>query len=72
MAQRPSLSEAPQAEREAIERLLRGESWPRRAVAIMRLERYGCDASRQRLTDAMRDADWQARHARSAAASCAG
>ncbi len=58
---RPSFAEAPQPERDAINRLLAGTSWARLAVGIIRLERFGCDASRQMLTKALADPTWQVR-----------
>lgn len=55
------LADAPEVERGALDRLLRGESWPRRAVAALRLERYGCGESQARLTQLLDDESWQVR-----------
>ncbi len=55
------LADAPKAERQTLERLLAGESWPRRALAAMRLERYGCDESRRILEGLLADESWQVR-----------
>ncbi len=38
---RPNLTDAPRVEKKTINALLQGESWPRRALVAMRLERYG-------------------------------
>jgi hypothetical protein len=56
-----SLKEAPKVERQTLDRLVHGESWPRRAVAAMRLERYGCDESRVILETMLDDEAWQVR-----------
>lgn len=60
-ASRPTLAGASKPERDALDHLLKHASWARRAIAIMRLERYGCDESRQLLTRAMTDQAWQVR-----------
>jgi hypothetical protein len=56
-----ALAEAPEEERHTIDRLLGGASWARRAVGVLRLERYGCQPSRDLLAKAMTDAAWQVR-----------
>jgi hypothetical protein len=56
-----ALADAPAAERQTIERLLASTSWPKRAFAALRLERYGCDESRDVLTNLLKDKAWQAR-----------
>jgi hypothetical protein len=55
------LADAPQPERDAVNRLLNGTSWARRAVAAVRLERFGCEASRQMLVKCLGDPAWQVR-----------
>jgi len=60
-AARPVLASAPKPERDALDHLLKHSSWARRAVAVMRLERYGCEESRQMLLKAMTDPAWQVR-----------
>ena len=55
------LALAEKIERETLERMLKDDSWPRRAIAAMRLERYTCGASAQKLEDLLRDQAWQAR-----------
>lgn len=56
-----AFADAPKVEQEAIQRMLADESWARRAVAAMRLERYDCDASRDLLLALLRDKTWQVR-----------
>ncbi len=56
-----ALSHAPQIEKQTIDRLLDGESWPRRAIAAMRLERYACLESRHILQTLLADEAWQVR-----------
>ena len=56
-----TLAEAPKIERQTLERLLHGDSWPRRAIAAMRLERYTCPDSGQILEDLRTDDAWQVR-----------
>jgi hypothetical protein len=55
------LADAPQIERQTLDRLLTGDSWPRRAIAAMRLERYGCIESLEILDGLRRDDAWQVR-----------
>lgn len=57
----PTLAAAPELERQTLERLLGGGSWPRRAVAAMRLERYPCADSLEILGELRRDPAWQVR-----------
>ena len=58
---RPSLTAAPDLERRTVHRLLAAPGWPKRAVAAVRLERYGCDDSRQILVQLLDDSAWQVR-----------
>lgn len=55
------LASAPKSEREALDRLLKHASWARRAIAIMRLERFSGDETRQILFKALVDPAWQVR-----------
>ena len=43
------LANAPADEAEALNRLSNAKSWPLRAFAVMRLERFDCEASAGRL-----------------------
>src|SRR5690606_22905484 len=52
---------AEQVEVETIDRMIAGDSWVRRAVIALRLERYRCDQSQQKLVDLLRDRAWQVR-----------
>ncbi|MHC4102043.1 MAG: hypothetical protein ACYSW1_14310, partial [Planctomycetota bacterium] len=56
-----TLSGAPKIERQTLDRLLTGDSWPRRAIAAMRLERYECAESRGILETLRTDEAWQVR-----------
>ncbi|MHC5008056.1 MAG: hypothetical protein ACYTGF_11930 [Planctomycetota bacterium] len=56
-----TLAGAPKLERQTLERLLAGGSWPRRAIAAMRLERFDCDESRRILETLRKDEAWQVR-----------
>jgi hypothetical protein len=56
-----TLAGAPQIERQTLDRLLNGTAWPRRAIAAMRLERYGCGDSREILEALRTDDAWQVR-----------
>ena len=61
-AQRPLLARAPRLEQQTLRRLLKADaSWPRRAIAAMRLERYGCADSESLLSDLLADPAWQVR-----------
>jgi hypothetical protein len=60
-ADAPLLAAAPQIERQTLDRLLKGASWPRRAIAAMRLERFDCDASQRTLEGLRTDEAWQVR-----------
>jgi hypothetical protein len=57
----PTLAGAPRIETQTLDRLLRGTSWPRRAIAAMRLERYGCADSQSTLEKLRSDEAWQVR-----------
>jgi hypothetical protein len=56
-----TLADAPQIERQTLDRLLKGKTWPRRALAAMRLERYDGAESRKLLQDLRSDEAWQVR-----------
>ncbi|MHC4774929.1 MAG: vWA domain-containing protein, partial [Planctomycetota bacterium] len=56
-----TLAGAPQIERQTLDRLLSGASWPRRAIAAMRLERYECAATHRTLEALRTDEAWQVR-----------
>lgn len=56
-----TLADASEAERLLMDRFLKAPSWPRRAIACLRLERYGCPASQARLVALLRDPDWTVR-----------
>ncbi len=58
---RPALAEAPRVERQTLEKLLKPGAWPRRAIAAMRLERYGCGETRAMLEKLVNDDAWQVR-----------
>jgi len=63
-AQKPAgieLANAPADESEALNRLLNSKSWPLRAFAVMRLERYDCEASAGRLLAMAGDTSWRVR-----------
>lgn len=49
------LAAAPEAERIAIDALLGSDAWPRRVVAVLRLQRFDCPDSARRLADARHD-----------------
>ena len=57
----PMLSAEPKIEKQTLDRLLHGEAWTHRAVAAMRLERYGCGESREILESLRTDERWQVR-----------
>ena len=59
--QGPSLSQAPEVEKQTLDRMLKDASWARRAVAAVRLERYGCQTSRDLLIGLLNDKSWQVR-----------
>jgi hypothetical protein len=56
-----TLAAAPRVEQQTLQRLVCGESWPRRALAAMRLERFGCEESRRMLESLLADGSWQVR-----------
>jgi Mg-chelatase subunit ChlD len=56
-----TLAAAPQVEHQTLDRLLNGDSWPRRAMAAMRLERYECAESQRLLRSLGEDDAWQVR-----------
>ena len=58
---RPNLTDAPRVEKKTIDALLEGESWPRRALVAMRLERYGCQETQHMLQRLLSDDAWQVR-----------
>jgi hypothetical protein len=55
------LADAPASEAEALNRLATARSWPLRALAAMRLERFDCEASAGRLATLSQDASWRVR-----------
>lgn len=57
----PTLADARPAERETLARLLDSPSWPRRALAAMRLARFGCEDSHKKLRRMLDDNAWQVR-----------
>lgn len=58
----PILADASKAERLTLDRLSGAAAWPRRAIAVTRLERFGCGASRERLVAFLDDPAWQVRN----------
>ena len=56
-----SLAAAGELERQTLDRLLGGDSWTRRALASMRLDRYRCADSRAILDGLATDDAWQVR-----------
>ena len=58
---RPPLADATPAERLTLERLFAAPSWPRRALATARLERFDCDESAALLRARLDDPAWQVR-----------
>lgn len=58
---RPTLADMEKAEREALKRFRLAPAWAHRAVATMRLERYGCDESLTLLRSMLQDPAWQVR-----------
>lgn len=56
-----NLADAPEIEQKAIERMVCNGTWPRRAIAAVRLERYSCDATRNMLIKLLNDRSWQVR-----------
>jgi hypothetical protein len=57
----PALADQTPLERESLDRLRRSAAWPHRAIAAMRLERFGCSASQDELEALVNDASWQVR-----------
>jgi hypothetical protein len=51
----------PEVERQTLDRMLKDASWARRAVAAVRLERYGCQPSCDMLISLLDDKSWQVR-----------
>ncbi|MFM7259797.1 MAG: hypothetical protein ACKO3W_04255, partial [bacterium] len=56
-----ALVDASVAEAEALNRLAIGQNWTARALAVMRLERYDCEASAGRLRAFLLDPSWRVR-----------
>ncbi len=56
-----SLAAATKVEQETLERMLKDASWPRRAIAALRLERFEDDQSQALLKKLLRDPTWQVR-----------
>jgi hypothetical protein len=57
----PSLADAPEAERSAVDRFATSSAWAHRAMAALRLERYRDEDSRRLLEALLRDDVWQVR-----------
>lgn len=55
------LATAPDAEADALNRLAGSPSWPLRALAVMRLERFDCQPSADRLLAMASDRSWRVR-----------
>jgi hypothetical protein len=60
-AERVDLADASPEESEALNRLATSRAWTSRALAVMRLERYDCEASAGRLLSLARDGSWRVR-----------
>ena len=59
---RPTLATAHPAEAKTLKAFLTDAAWTKRAIAAVRLERYGCEESRAALVDLLRkDPSWQVR-----------
>jgi Mg-chelatase subunit ChlD len=56
-----ALKDATAAEKQTLAQFVVDSSWPRRAIAAMRLERYSCDDSAQMLEKLLGDANWRVR-----------
>jgi hypothetical protein len=56
-----SLADAPLVEHQTLQSLIDHPSWPRRAIAAVRLERYGCAESQVMLIELLGDQAWQTR-----------
>jgi hypothetical protein len=56
-----ALANAEPAEAESLNRLAMSKAWTSRALAVMRLERYECEASAGRLRSLTRDDSWRVR-----------
>ncbi len=61
VAARLVLAEAPQEERDVIERLRHSPSWVRRAFAAERLARFDCEGSESYLRGLLADEEWKVR-----------
>jgi hypothetical protein len=57
----PTLAAAGESERETIARLAASPSWVRRALAVLRLARYGCPESEASLRSLLADRAWPVR-----------
>ncbi len=55
------LAAVPAEEAEALNRMANAPSWPLRALAVMRLERFDCENSAQRLLAMASDSSWRVR-----------
>jgi hypothetical protein len=56
-----TLAAAPKVEKLTLEKLLDSPSWTKRAIGVMRLQRYTCGESEQELIDRLDDHAWQVR-----------
>ncbi|MHC4948805.1 MAG: HEAT repeat domain-containing protein, partial [Planctomycetota bacterium] len=57
----PALADAPRLERQTLESLLGSTAWTRRAVAVLRLERFACPETAEMLRARLDDPAWQVR-----------
>ena len=55
------LADAPLVEKQTLTSLLKSSSWPRRAIAAARLDRFDDDEARTILTNLLNDPQWQVR-----------
>ena len=55
------MDNATRAEQQTLSNLLTAEAWPRRAIAAICLERFGCERSATILQSLQKDRDWQVR-----------
>jgi hypothetical protein len=57
----PTLADAGKAELATLDQFIQSPSWTKRAIAAVRLQRYFCVDSRDRLVALLRDSSWQVR-----------
>lgn len=58
---KPQFKDAGDLENATIKHLLEDSAWPRRAIAAVRLERFGCDESQAMTVGLLNDRAWQVR-----------